>query len=101
MQGAGFLAGLRTVVESEADIEIVGQAADGEQALRMLTELRPDIAVIDIGMPKIDGIGLLNEIQRQDLPVAVIFMTMYRAPIDVLAVNIAGNATISLVKVVR
>ncbi|MEQ1762697.1 MAG: response regulator transcription factor [Pyrinomonadaceae bacterium] len=73
-----FLAGLRTVVESEADIEIVGQAADGEQALRMLQELRPDVAVLDIGMPKVDGIGLLTEIQRQRLPVSVIFMTMYR-----------------------
>ena len=73
-----FLAGLRTVVESAADIEIVGQAADGEQALQMLQDLRPDIAVLDIGMPKIDGVGLLTEIDRQRLPVSVIFMTMYR-----------------------
>ena len=73
-----FLAGLRTVVESERDIEIVGEAADGEQALGMLKDLRPDIAILDIGMPKIDGVGLLTEIQKQRLPVRVIFMTMYR-----------------------
>lgn len=73
-----FLAGLRTVVDAEADIDIVGEAADGDQALKMLDELQPDIAVLDIGMPKIDGIGLLTEIQRQRLPVRVIFMTMYR-----------------------
>jgi len=73
-----FLAGLRTVVESEADIEIVGQAVDGEQALRMVKDLRPEIAILDIGMPKIDGVGLLTEIEKQRLPVSVIFMTMYR-----------------------
>lgn len=73
-----FLAGLRTVVELEDDIEIVGQAADGEEALRMVKDLRPDIAILDIGMPKIDGVGLLTEIQKQQLPVSVIFMTMYR-----------------------
>lgn len=73
-----FLAGLKTVVDAESDIEIVGQASDGDQALRLLEEFRPDIAVLDIGMPKIDGVGLLTEIQKQKMPVKVIFMTMYR-----------------------
>jgi len=73
-----FLAGLKTVVDGEPDIEIVGQASDGDQALKMLEDLRPDIAVLDIGMPKIDGVGLLIEIQTRLLPIQVIFMTMYR-----------------------
>jgi DNA-binding NarL/FixJ family response regulator len=73
-----FLAGLKTVVDGEPDIEIVGQASDGDQALTMIEELRPDIAVLDIGMPKIDGIGLLSEIGKKQMPVSVIFMTMYR-----------------------
>lgn len=73
-----FLAGLRTVVESETDIEIVGQASDGDVALRMIKELQPDIAVVDIGMPKLDGIGILAEIERRRFPVKVVFMTMYR-----------------------
>ena len=73
-----FLAGLKTVVDGEPDIEIVGQASDGDQALKMLEDLRPDIAVLDIGMPKIDGVGLLTEAQKRRLPVQVIFMTMYR-----------------------
>jgi DNA-binding NarL/FixJ family response regulator len=73
-----FLAGLKTVVDGEPDIEIVGQASDGDQALKMLEDLRPDIAVLDIGMPNIDGVGLLTEAQKRRLPVQVIFMTMYR-----------------------
>lgn len=73
-----FLAGLKTVVDAEPDIEIVGQASDGDRALQLLEEFRPDIAVLDIGMPQIDGVGLLAEIQKQQMPVSVIFMTMYR-----------------------
>ena len=73
-----FLAGLRAVVESEPDIEIVGQASDGDGALSMIKEYRPHVAVVDIGMPKLDGIALLAEISRQRLSVSVIFMTMYR-----------------------
>lgn len=73
-----FLAGLRSVVEIESDIEIVGEATDGSHALSLVKELRPDIAVLDIGMPKIDGIEVMTEIDRLKLPVGVIFMTMYR-----------------------
>lgn len=73
-----FLAGLRAVVESEPDIEIVGEASDGDRALTMVKELRPDVAVVDIGMPKLDGIALLAETERQRLSTRVIFMTMYR-----------------------
>lgn len=73
-----FLAGLRAVVDAEPDIEVVGEASDGEQALKMLCDLHPDVAVLDIGMPKVDGIGLLTEIERRRLQVRVIFMTMYR-----------------------
>ncbi len=73
-----FLAGLRSVVEIESDIEIVGEATDGSHALTLVTELRPDIAVLDIGMPKIDGIEVMTEIDRLKIPVGVIFMTMYR-----------------------
>jgi two-component system response regulator DegU len=73
-----FLAGLRAVVDAEPDIEIVGQASDGDEALTMIKDLRPDVAVIDIGMPKLDGIAILAEIGMQRLSSRVIFMTMYR-----------------------
>lgn len=73
-----FLAGLKTVVDAEPDIEIVGQAADGEQAMKILEIEKPDLAILDIGMPKIDGVGLLTEINVRKMPIKVIFMTMYR-----------------------
>lgn len=73
-----FLAGLRKVLEAESNIEILGEAADGEAALDLLIAEKPQIAVVDIGMPKLDGIRLLQEANKLSLPVAVIFMTMYR-----------------------
>jgi DNA-binding NarL/FixJ family response regulator len=49
-------AGLRMVFEPEADVEIVGEAVDGDQAIRLAAALRPDVALMDIRMPRRDGI---------------------------------------------
>jgi DNA-binding NarL/FixJ family response regulator len=73
-----FLAGLQTVVESEPDIEIVGRASDGDEALKLIKVLAPDVGVVDIGMPKLDGVAILAEVGRQRLSTKIIFMTMYR-----------------------
>jgi DNA-binding NarL/FixJ family response regulator len=48
--------GLRTIFESESDLEVIGEAADGEQAVRQARSLRPDLVVIDVRMPKTDGL---------------------------------------------
>ena len=54
--------GLRTLVASEPDMELVGEAADGRAGLSLLRALRPDVALCDIRMPVLDGLGLLRDV---------------------------------------
>jgi DNA-binding NarL/FixJ family response regulator len=54
--------GLRVLVESEDDIELVGEAGDGRSAVKMVRRTRPDVALLDVRMPEIDGLTALREI---------------------------------------
>jgi DNA-binding NarL/FixJ family response regulator len=69
--------GLAQVIESEPMLKVVAEAGDGDAALAEIEALKPDIAVLDADMPKLDGLGALREIQRRKLPVEVIFLTIH------------------------
>ena len=74
------LAGLRTILESEPDIEIVGQAQDGRTAVALARELRPDLVLMDIRMPKLDGLAATRELAAEgtgDEPVRVVVLTTF------------------------
>jgi len=60
-------------------IEVVGEAANGRDALDRVTELAPDLVLLDIRMPEIDGIEVARHLQRLDKPPAIIFTTAYDA----------------------
>ena len=68
---------LAALLGLEADIEIVGQAADGEAAWRDVQRLKPDVLLTDIEMPGISGIELAQRIARQGLPVKVAIVTTF------------------------
>ncbi|HYO62569.1 MAG TPA: response regulator transcription factor [Pyrinomonadaceae bacterium] len=72
-----FRQGLRQVVELEPELKIVGEAGDGEAALRMIQELAPEVAVLDIQMPKLKGFDVAREVRRRGLSARIIFLTMY------------------------
>lgn len=80
--------GLRLTIEEDPGLKVVGEAGDGETALALLKKLRPDVAVLDIEMPKLDGLSVAREAMRQGLTIKTIFLTlhmdedMFRAALD-------------------
>jgi DNA-binding NarL/FixJ family response regulator len=71
-------AGFRMILESEPDIEVVGEAADGEQATGSTRRLRPDIVLMDIQMPGEDGLSATRRItESPDLPSRVVILTTF------------------------
>ena len=70
-------AGLRTILASQGDIAVAGEAADGEQAVAMAGRLRPDVVLMDVRMPRLDGIEAARRITRAGLPSRVVILTTY------------------------
>src|SRR5665213_3485688 len=69
--------GLRDVISGNSRFKIVGEAADGEEAMRLFATLKPDIAIIDIDMPHLNGLETIRALRQQALAVKTIILTMY------------------------
>jgi two-component system response regulator NreC len=72
-----FRAGLRALFASEGDIEVVGEAANGEEAVRRALELRPEVVVMDLMMPIMNGIEATRELKSKLPEVKVLVLSMY------------------------
>ncbi len=70
-------AGLRLVLESEADIEVVGEASDGVEALAAAAQLKPAVVLIDIHMPRLDGLGATRKLLAGDPDLRVVVLTTF------------------------
>ena len=73
-----FRHGLREIIQAERGFKVVGEAGDGEEALEMIRKLRPAIAVLDVSMPKLDGLEVSRQLTGEGPAVGVILVTMYR-----------------------
>src|SRR5947207_14173516 len=69
--------GLRMLLERQLDIEVVGEASDGAEARDMAIRERPDLAILDVKMPKLTGLQATREIRSQAPDVAVLILSMY------------------------
>ena len=72
-----FRRGLRDVIEEHPRFRVVGEAADGEAAMKMIADLKPSIAVVDIDLPRLSGLELVRALHKMESPVMTVFLTMY------------------------
>ena len=82
--------GLRGMLERQADFEIAGEAGNGRQAVRLVNELLPDIVLMDLRMPEMDGVAALGEIKSNQPQVQVLVLTTYDSDADILPAFEAG-----------
>ena len=83
-------AGISAYLAQESSVELIGEAEDGHQAWKLIEELRPDVALLDIRMPGEDGVAVARRVKESSLPVSVVMLTSYDAQQYVLASLRAG-----------
>jgi len=69
--------GLRTMLEIQPDMDVVGEATNGNEAVRLAGELQPDVILMDLRMPGLDGLGAIRAIRAQWPALAVVILTTY------------------------
>ncbi|MCE6997152.1 response regulator transcription factor [Saccharothrix sp. S26] len=85
-----FREALATLLEVQPEIEVVGEAGDGEQAVRLCAELRPDVVLMDLRMPVLDGIAATDRLRVEQPEVRVLALTTFDDDADVFAAVRAG-----------
>jgi two-component system, NarL family, response regulator LiaR len=84
--------GLRTFLELQDGIVVVGEAADGEEAVRQAEAVRPDVVLMDLVMPRLDGVGAMRELRRRLPATRVIVLTSFAEDERLLPAIQAGAA---------
>ena len=101
--------GTRSLLEKEADLQVVGEAQDGRSAVTMASELRPNIVVMDIAMPQLNGLDAAAQLGKRHPEIGVIILSMHEEEdylVRALSAGVRGyllkdTAQIDLVKAVR
>lgn len=72
-----LLDGLKAVIHTDEQLEIVGDAEDGETVVDLVNTLKPDVVILDINMPKLNGIEAARKIRKENREVKILILTMY------------------------
>jgi DNA-binding NarL/FixJ family response regulator len=73
-------AGIRRVLETHPGLTVVGEATDGADALRLIESLHPEIVVLDLAMPDVDGLEVLDRLRRRSKTLRILVLTMHAQP---------------------
>lgn len=76
--------GLRLILEAEGDISVIGEAADGQLAVQQIQKLVPDVVVMDISMPILNGIEATEQIMKAKIPTRIIILSMHSSKEHIL-----------------
>ncbi len=87
-----FREGLRRLLGDEKELEVVGQAVDGEEAVNLSRDLHPDVAIVDVSMPKLGGIEAIKQIKESSPATVVLVLSAYHYQSYILASLRAGAA---------
>ena len=85
------LEGLAAIIARQPDMMVVAQADDGEEAVELWTRHRPDVTLLDLRMPKLDGVGVIEKIRKEDATAKVIVLTTYDTDAEILRAIKAGT----------
>jgi DNA-binding NarL/FixJ family response regulator len=86
-------AGIRLVLDRQSDLEVVGEASNGREALELCRRLRPDVVLMDVSMPEMDGLAATRAIKQDNPAIGVLILTGFQNPdylFEALKAGVAG-----------